>query len=133
VNSPKKKSQTPVEDVGLKFPLRGGRVRIVGANFGASSSTVQVYVGDTQATGASWMDDERVVCDVAAGVGTGLEIRVHVAMQVMQCVVVCCSVFKCVAVCRSVVQCGAVCCSVVPCSAVWCSVVQCVAVCCSVL
>jgi len=107
-------------------------VRIVGANFGASSSAVQVYVGDTQATGASWVNDERVVCDVAAGVGTRLEIRVHVAMQVMRCVVVCCSVLKCVAVCRSVVQCVAVLCRVVRCGAVCCSVLQCGAVCCSV-
>jgi len=69
-------------------------------------------------------------------------------MNVLQCVVVCCSVLQCVAVCcRAVLQSYAVmselchtyervavCCRMLQCVAVRCSaVLQCVAVCCSVL
>ena len=61
--------------------LTGGRIRIKGRNFGVSSSPAQVYLGKTKAPSATWVSDQVLLCSAAAGVGSGLEIRVQIAMQ----------------------------------------------------
>ena len=57
------------------------------------------------------------------------------ALDMLQCVAVCCSVLQCfpLSLCCSVLQCVALCCSVLQCVAVRYSALECVGVCCSVL
>ena len=44
-------------------------MQIAGDNFGAVPSSAKVYIGQTQATGAKWINDKRIRCTVAAGMG----------------------------------------------------------------
>jgi hypothetical protein len=65
----------------ITFPVMGGLVYIAGQNFGDLASEVLVHIGETKASGATWLSDQRLKCHVAAGVGMRLEVRVQVAMQ----------------------------------------------------
>jgi hypothetical protein len=65
----------------ITFPVMGGLVYIAGQNFGDRASEVLVHIGETKASGATWLSDQRLRCHVAAGVGMRLEVRVQVAMQ----------------------------------------------------
>ena len=65
----------------VTYPVMGGLVYITGQNFGDSASEVHVHIGETKASGATWLSDQRLRCHVAAGVGMRLEVRVQVAMQ----------------------------------------------------
>ena len=128
--------QMPLEQDGvLKVYVAVPRVEVVVWEDGASSSSTTAHLSwgvEASYTGRSVLQLLQCVV-VCCSVRCSVLQCAAVCCSVLQCVAVCCRVSQCVAVCCSVLQRVALCCSVLQCVAACCSVLQCGAVCCSVL